>query len=505
MSENMNQKDILELTEAAEQGEALSQYKLGLLYYNGSDIQKDLEQAELWMNKAAGGGSSDAQLFLGYSFEFGDFGKTDSEQAFFWYKTAAESKNVEAMVCVGNCYMTGTGTQIDTKKAVEAFQNAALHNNPIAQAHMGDFFYFGQYGMPQNYQTAFEWYEKSASQGDAEAQFKLGCCYQEGLGTEKNEEKAVEFYFLSAQQGFVDAQFNLANCYLEGNGTEQSEKNAFDWYLRAAEQGHVASQFNVGLYSYHGGIGIEQNYFESEKWYKIAAENGSAKAAFELGRLYLNPPEGSNIKSSPAEATKYLSQSAELGDVRAMESAAALLATEADVMIKISPESASEALSTLQQSLVWAEKSKSLGNSLDARFYDDSNRIKGNIYTVLFAQDKKEEYLINALGCYRQVASFNNDFDSMFNYAYMASQASECSKEAYDILALIIDNATSEFDKFPTVMYRLSLMYLRGEGCTQDVDKAYELAKRANDLGAHCQDYLSGFVKKLNGHYKYKQ
>ena len=48
-------------------------------------------------------------------------------------------------------------------------------------------------GVEQDYETAVEWYEKAAEQGDMSAQEKLIQCYRNGKGVEKDERKAVEW------------------------------------------------------------------------------------------------------------------------------------------------------------------------------------------------------------------------------------------------------------------------------------------------------------------------
>ena len=39
-----------------------------------------------------------------------------------------------------------------------------------------------------------KWYRKSAEQGDADAQYNLGCCYKNGQGVEQNIDKAKELF-----------------------------------------------------------------------------------------------------------------------------------------------------------------------------------------------------------------------------------------------------------------------------------------------------------------------
>jgi TPR repeat protein len=62
----------------------------------------------------------------------------------------------------------------------------------------------------QDYQTAFNYYQKAAAQGDANAQCNLGYMYDtNGCGVIKNESTAVEWYKKAAAQGHTVAQKNL--------------------------------------------------------------------------------------------------------------------------------------------------------------------------------------------------------------------------------------------------------------------------------------------------------
>lgn len=51
---------------------------------------------------------------------------------------------------------------------------------------------------------AAEWFQKAADQGNADAQFWLGCMYQNGSGVERSYEKAVEWFQKAANQRLAD-------------------------------------------------------------------------------------------------------------------------------------------------------------------------------------------------------------------------------------------------------------------------------------------------------------
>lgn len=60
-----NKGKVLErIKKTATQGHASSQYILGLMYYEGDGIAKDINKAKLWLGKAAESGYEDARNFL---------------------------------------------------------------------------------------------------------------------------------------------------------------------------------------------------------------------------------------------------------------------------------------------------------------------------------------------------------------------------------------------------------------------------------------------------------
>ena len=94
----------------------------------------------------------------------------------------------------------------------------------------------------------FQEYKANAEQGDAEAQFNLGWCYDDGRGVARDYAEAVKWYRAAAEQELADAQCNLGLCYQTGRGVDQSDAAAVKWFVRAARQGNKTAQHNLGLH-----------------------------------------------------------------------------------------------------------------------------------------------------------------------------------------------------------------------------------------------------------------
>ena len=101
-----------------------------------------------------------------------------------------------------------------------------------------------------NYKKAFFWYEKSAQQGNAEAQFILGSMYYVGKGVSKNSKKTFFWHEKSAQQGNAEAQGMLGGMYYLGLGVPKDSKKAVYWLEKSARQGDAYAQGFLGAMYY---------------------------------------------------------------------------------------------------------------------------------------------------------------------------------------------------------------------------------------------------------------
>jgi TPR repeat protein len=93
--------------------------------------------------------------------------------------------------------------------------------------------------------TEFERLRPLATQGDQDAQYKLGALYYSGKDVKQDFSQAALWYRRAAQQGNVDAQFSLGNMFLMGEGVGQDDTQAANWYSLAAEQGHSSAKNNL--------------------------------------------------------------------------------------------------------------------------------------------------------------------------------------------------------------------------------------------------------------------
>jgi TPR repeat protein len=199
-----NREAVAWYRKAAEQGFALAENNLGVMYAKGLGVPRDDAQALSWFRKAAEQGFEAAEASIGISYEDGKGVAKDDVQAATWYRKAAEKGYAQAELNLGVMYLKGVG-------------------------------------VPKDDLQAFSWIRKAAEQGHAHAQFNLGLMYESGTGAIKNDAEAFDWICKAAQHGDLAGQINLGRRYLKGIGVKENDVVAYKWLNLSAAQGEKAA------------------------------------------------------------------------------------------------------------------------------------------------------------------------------------------------------------------------------------------------------------------------
>ena len=101
----------------AEQGDALAQFGLGLMYRDGKGVPQDTQEAVKWYRKAAEQGFAQAQHNLGWMYSNGQGVPQDAQESVKWYRKAAEQGDAQAQFNLGLMYSNGQGVPQDFIRA----------------------------------------------------------------------------------------------------------------------------------------------------------------------------------------------------------------------------------------------------------------------------------------------------------------------------------------------------------------------------------------------------
>ena len=310
-----------------------AQYKLGEIYEEGREVEKNEKKAIELYEKAANQGNPKAQYKLGKMYEEGRGVKKDAKKAAELYEKAANQEYDYAQFQIGQMYEEGRGVERNEKKAIQVYAHlinkryfvwfevygkclerlekmpqkeceegdwTQLITNAFAQCELGKKYLCGR-GVVKDEKKAAELYEKAANQGNIYAQYELGKMYEEGRGVEKNEKKAIKLYEKAANQGNTGAHIQLGQMYEEGRGAEKNEKKAIEKYVSLINKGRSSKRYKESLERLKKML---QKESEEEDWIQILTD---AYAQIQLGQMYL---EGRGVKKDEKKAAQLYEKAA---------------------------------------------------------------------------------------------------------------------------------------------------------------------------------------------------
>ena len=130
---------------------------VGSLSAQSTDVKKLIQQANQ--------GNAIAQCSIGVMYGTGRGVPQDDVQAVKWFRLAADQGLAKAQSHLGFMYLTGRGVPQDDVQAVKWVRLAADQGDAESQCTLGFLYYDGQ-GVPQDYVQAMKWFNLAAAQGD---------------------------------------------------------------------------------------------------------------------------------------------------------------------------------------------------------------------------------------------------------------------------------------------------------------------------------------------------
>jgi len=152
----------------------------------------------------------------------------------------------------------------DTVDAIRLFYRAAESGHAGAQAEMG---YILRQG--SNYKPAFEYYRKSAAQGNATGQYGLGMMYA-APGEYQDFAEARKWVILAADQGDELAIYEMARSYIKGGlGLDENARKdpeALNWIKRSADIKDLSAIIALADAYRSGKYGLKIDEKQAKEW-----------------------------------------------------------------------------------------------------------------------------------------------------------------------------------------------------------------------------------------------
>ena len=262
-------------------GDALSQYSLGLMYLAGLGLQQDVVKAADFLGAAADQDLAVAQTNLGVLF----LDQGDTATATRYFELAARNSHIEAFYYLAEMNNQAVGRDRSCGMAAAYYKIVAEKAEPIwsSLAEANDAFDEGD--MPK----ALVGYLMAAEQGSENAQANVAWLLDHTrpkwspltwLSTLQSSAKqalgdatlALMYWTRSAKQQNIDSLVKMGDYYLSGLGTTLSPENAAACYQAAAETLQSAqAMWNLG-WMHENGVGIDQDFHLAKRFYDQALE-----------------------------------------------------------------------------------------------------------------------------------------------------------------------------------------------------------------------------------------
>ena len=418
------------------------------------------------------------KLIYGKDAKLNDFKK--AEQLLL---SESQRGNVLAVYDLGKLYSTDKlgekSEEISIAKYTQALQGfLQIEPNskklkPYVQYRIGKMFCYGL-GTEQNYQKAFEWFERSAKQKNKFAQFSLANLYYYGSGIEKDLSQAFLWYQRSSSQGQPYAAYSIAQMYRYGEYVTKDNDTAQRYYKQALsgflkiENDDMANDdlfYKLGQ-MFNLGLGTDSDVTKAIEYFRRSAEMNNKNGLFEYGKALLT---GEHIPQDTDSAVKLLEKAVKLKNSNAKR----FLALE-----YISGEHLEQ---DFEKGIALLTECADSGDVI-ASYRLGKIYLQGEIMPQNL--DKAEKYLLLAE-------------DS--EYTQYALAKLYLQEEKYDIQKAV-DYFENGADKNHWASYQLGRIYLFGaKDIERDKEKAIEwFTKSANDGNEYAQAMLDNISKFEN-------
>jgi len=494
----------------ANRGSEEGQYAVGVYYANGLGVNKNSETAVAWFRLAARGGDAPSQRELArilmYDVDYG----IDYETAFYWASSASELGDLDAQVLLAILYDGGNGVAQDRKKAFYWRLNAA-EQGWVHAAYLVALSYEMGTGVKRNYSEAFYWYQYAYDNGHFSAQYYLGLLYIKGMGVKQDFVKGVELIKFVAEQDAAHAQYYMGLAYLDGIVVSGNDSLAIDWFRLAIESDHVDAQVSLAM-MYLDGRGVERDLDKALNLINLAASQDSAYAAYILGRLY---KDNLWLPLDIELGLLWLTKSAELGSTKAMISLIEFYSSkQIDVEYRGKARFWLERMQNSTEDLVklsWAQVALETvrDEGISARAFE--YLLDAQVRDVPGAYGQLSWLYRTGLGMYFGVVKDEEqaleiakngadrfDINSFYQLGIFHEFGSESLPINYRLAAEMYEQSTILGSL--SAKFRLGLLFLEGDGVSQDVDYSLSLIEGAAKEGLEEAYSFLGWAYQ-NGYY----
>ena len=498
---------------AADLGNAIALYNMGVYYRIGAGTEIDENKAFEYLKRSAEGGFPMAFPLMRDHYYFGRVVNRDLEEAIYWGKKAADAypedqdhkRNLELMRKEYQAELSGmpvnTSGNTSEEDRLGEMVNRSINLNKEGRL-----------------EESFQLMKEAADQNFPLALFNMNIYYDIGAGVKEDKEKAFEYLKKAAEADFVPAYAMLAEHYYYGKGTDIDLKEAMRWQEKSIEASPDDQELKQNLEVIRkeceallNGKSIEEirtrpeapssesdrrvneafallNEERYEEAYDILmeeAEKGNPYAMRNLSSMYMN---GNFVEKNEKAAFEWMRRSAELG------------LAESCYQLANKYHFARGVIRDLGNARAWVEKAVELDPTIEEyqRFCNQVKETTEEEYLAVLFQDGMQYFnqndYANAYLCFEKGALAGHG-NAMHNLASMLYYGQGCVQ---DLKASFEWEKRSAESGYFHGYYGLYERYRNGYGTDRDLLKAAECIRIAHELAPENLEIANAYARFMN-------
>lgn len=254
--------------------------KLGVMYYNGKLVEKDVKKSLEYMEVASKEKEPHALYVMGIASL-----NSSKEMAIKYLKEAYKLGSIHAAEALASELLIEVlnDKKVDEKELLEYIKKAMDGDLEEGIYYYGLVNAYG-IGVKKNNEEAFKYFKIAAEKGCEKAIIKIGNWYKHGIYVKPNTYEAIRWYKKAAEKFNSEAISSIIEIYEKGIGIEADYKRAFEGAKLLREANIVEGNLRIAYY-YIEGIGTEINIKKAEKIIEETMELNEGETLKFLGEL----------------------------------------------------------------------------------------------------------------------------------------------------------------------------------------------------------------------------
>ena len=346
--------------------------------------------------------------------------------------------------------------------AIEHFSQAAHLGYADAHYFLGRFYGLGD-GISMDLRKAVEHYEKGVELGSYKCGYALGLMFHSGMGVDIDEMIARDYFKQNYEVLLHEAEHKdpvsmhiLGTYYYYGFYVQRYIFKAIEWFLKAAELGYSDSQYMLGMI--YETIGHDDKQLASSRYYyELAAKQDHPYAQYALGIIAI---EEENWK----EAELYLE--------RAANQQYGLAAFSLGMLYH--DRDPKHPLKAFEWFMVAARQGNTQAEYYVSMYYQNGKGVPQNMEQAIYWFEK---------------AAVKKEKNALYHLAMILIKQ---EVKDYITIAKLLEQAAAQ--EHAHAQYNLAVMYQKGDGVTQNLQKSFFWYEKAANAGLAIAQYNLGMI-----------